>query len=188
MIPSFNTDGLLPPYLSGDPTLIQNMSPYATSLSEMVARLATSNERAEILKGLIRYREELSGLGFADGFHWLNGSFSEDVEKTESRPPRDIDVVSFLRRPAGIVDDAAWRALLSSHPHIFNPTQAKATFQCDAYLVDLSLDQEFIVNLSRYWFGLFSHKRVYGTWKGMLRVEFASDDSAAKTELYRRFP
>jgi hypothetical protein len=29
------------------------------------------------------------------GFQWLDGSFAEQIELLEGRPPKDIDVVSF---------------------------------------------------------------------------------------------
>jgi hypothetical protein len=49
-----------------------------------------------------------------------------------------------------------------------NNKSTKANFKCDAYYVDLDVvHTTAIVDQTRYWFGLFSHRRT-GVWKGML--------------------
>ena len=95
-IPSFSIDGVLPPYISpsGPAGRAEDMSPYVVSAFEVVSTFGGSNERAKILDGWLRHREELRSLGFQRGFQWLNGGFVENKE------PRDLDVVTFLFRPA----------------------------------------------------------------------------------------
>jgi hypothetical protein len=67
---------------------------------------------------------------------------------------------------------------------VFDPEQAKAKFQCDAYFVDLSVDAELLVGNTAYWFNLFSHQRgAAATWKGMIRVSLTSDDAVAEVFL-----
>jgi hypothetical protein len=113
------------------------------------------------------------------GFQWLSGSFMEDIEATESRSPRDLDVVTFVHRPAGL-DDVATQALIAANPNIFVHAQAKATYHCDAYFIDLGILPEAVVNQTRYWFGLFAHRRT-GIWKGLLQLPLAvtQDDTDA---------
>jgi hypothetical protein len=55
----------------------------------------------------------------------------------------------------------------------------------DAFFIDLNASPESIVNVSRYFLGLFSHRRVDGLWKGMLqvRLENVADDAAAAAAL-----
>ena len=47
------------------------------------------------MQGFLRYRNALHEHGFVDGFQWINGSFSENIEDREGRSPNDIDVVTF---------------------------------------------------------------------------------------------
>jgi hypothetical protein len=90
------------------------------------------------------------------GFQWLDGSFLEDIEKTERRDPGDIDIVSFVRFPAwATADQGSWDRFAQSNAGLFDRV-AKVTFGCDSYFVDLDLDAEDIVASTRYWFGLFS--------------------------------
>ena len=56
----------------------------------------------------------------------------------------------------------------------------KPIFKCDVQFVDLDTQSENVVNLTRFWFGLFSHRRG-GLWKGLLQVPLAvtQDDADA---------
>ena len=59
-IPAF--DGILnvlPPHLGKDGN-VDDLSPYKCSMQEICDRFATSLERITILKGVIRFRNELS--------------------------------------------------------------------------------------------------------------------------------
>ena len=87
MIPNFNHSHVLPPFVGDTPTQVALTSPYATTSSELVARLGSTSQRCVLLQGLFAYRQALRDLGFADGFQWLAGSFVEDVESHEDRAP-----------------------------------------------------------------------------------------------------
>ncbi len=178
-IPSFTISGVLPPYLGPTATDPAAMSPYETTLTRIANRLCASDERKVIFRGLLQYRRALNAIGLISGFQWLSGSFLEDIEAIESRAPRDIDLVTLVHRPVGL-DDAAFRALITANPNVFVPPQAKATYHCDAYFVDLDNLPEAIVNQTRYWFGLFAHRRT-GIWKGLLQLQVAvtQDDADA---------
>lgn len=97
-IPEWNEHGVLPPVGDADPTS-RIRSPYRVSLSEVVLRFGTTEERRAILDGLLRYRAALHAIGLVQSFQWLDGSFLESIEQLESRPPNDVDVVTFIRLP-----------------------------------------------------------------------------------------
>lgn len=97
-IPQWNTLGLLPPIDPVNPTSAER-SPYPVALLDVILRFATSPERCKVLKGFLDYRAALHGMGLVNGFQWLDGSFTEQVETLERRSPRDIDVVTFVYTP-----------------------------------------------------------------------------------------
>jgi hypothetical protein len=179
-IPDFTISGILPPFLGSTATDPALMSPYETSLVRIAGKLCGSPERKEIFRGLLKYRQELVSLGFTDGFQWLSGSFMEDIEKLETRQPRDVDLVTFCHRPAAILDDAAWATFVNANVKLLLWQLVKPVYKCDAYFVDLNTEPENIVNQARYWFGLFSHRRT-GIWKGLLQIPLAvtKDDADA---------
>ena len=157
------------------------MSPYKASVTELVAQFATSPERIVILRGFLSYRAELHAFGLAAGFQWVDGSFVERVDAI--RPPRDIDLVTFFERPASLADDTVFSAAVDGARHLFSKPLAKPKYLCDVHFVDLSLPAIHVVGQTRYWFGLFSHKRATFQWKGMLEVPLgtlADDAQAAK--------
>ena len=96
----------------------------------------------------------------------------EDIETIETRHPQDVDVVNFCYRPAAAVDDVVWNSLINSNRALFDPALAKTSFKCDPYFVDFAMPPGSVVNLARFWFGLFSHRR-NGLWKGLLQVPIA---------------
>lgn len=152
------------------------MSPYQATMVEVVECFSTSPERVEILWGLLQYRNALVAAGLVNAFQWLDGSFVENVEVLESRSPGDVDVVTFFRRP---VPDEEWRTWFLANRNLFTPAYTKATYRCDAYGVDLGTPPENVVRWTRYWFGLFSHKRVTKQWKGMVQIQLSAEDNAA---------
>lgn len=183
MIPSLNSSGVLPPFLSQEgPTTSNSMAPYRTDMLEVARALCHTEERREILRGLISYRRELRAAGIDIGFQWLAGSFLEDCEKQRQRPPKDIDIVTFARRPSSVKAQADWIAFYGANPDLFDQRVTQAKHKCDAYYVDLHLPPEYLVSRSRFWFGLFSHQRETYVWKGLLELPLSIDDSAA--ELY----
>jgi len=188
-IPPFTSSGVLPPYVGADPTVLASMSPYCVSLVELVQRFAQSPERRAILKGYLAHRAYLIKLGVT-GIQWLDGSFLEDVEKLETRAPGDIDVISFIVRPSAYqnADHATWQAFLMAHIPVFNAQQAKIAYRTDAYFVDVAFGPGPVIKQTAYWFGLFSHKRATGLWKGILEVVLDSQqDDAAASQLLATF-
>ena len=179
-IPDFTVSGVLPPYLGPTPGIAEAMSPYPASLVEIANKMCDSNERKAIMRGLLEYRQQLATVGLQTGFQWLSGSFIEDIETLESRHPKDIDLVTFVHRPTAVRADSDWHAFFLANQLLLDPRQVKVAFGCDGYLVGLDEDPTGIVSQTRYWFGLFSHRRG-GLWKGMLQVPLAvsADDTNA---------
>ena len=179
-IPDFTISGVLPPFIGASPTHPAGMSPYPTTLTRIATKMCGSSERKDIFRGLIAYRQQLANLGMSDGFQWLSGSFMEDIENLETRPPNDIDVVTFFHRPMVATDDVAWKAFVTMNAQQWDRGLVKSMFKCDVFFVDLNTVPSNIVNLTRYWFGLFSHRRG-GLWKGLLQIPLnvTMDDSHA---------
>jgi hypothetical protein len=169
-IPAFSIDGVLPPYVgSGGPGgAPQDMTPYVVTAVEVVLTLGTSPKRRTILAHWLDHRAALRGLGFQRGFQWLDGSFVEEKE------PNDLDIVTFLFRPATVLGHADLGGLIGANAHLFDRPQVKTSYMLDAFFIDLDASPEGIVNVSRYWLGLFSHRRADGLWKGMLQVRLAT--------------
>lgn len=176
-VPSFTIDGVLPPFVgpNGPGGAPEDLSPYLTTAAEVVTTLATSPTRRTILKGWLNHRASLRAIGFDRGFQWLDGSFVEDKE------PQDLDIVAFLYRPPGIRDGNMLARLMQSNIGLFGRAQVKTTYSLDFFPVDLNGTPEGLVSLTRYWLGLFSHRRQDSLWKGMLqvRLEDEADDAAA---------
>jgi hypothetical protein len=180
-VPPLSPSGVLPPYLGATPALAGAMAPYPATLLLIAQRFCFTPARNKILQGFLDYRQALAGVGFIQGFQWVSGSFLEDIEKLEGRAPRDVDIVSFVKRPSGCQLDADWLLFTQTNRPLLYSDQ-KARYACHAFFVDLDLpDTTAIVNQTRYWFGLFSHRRG-GLWKGLLQVPLAicQDDQDAK--------
>lgn len=176
MIPSMSTSMVLPPYVGDEPGDPAMMSPYQASMVDVVQRFGFSNERIDILRGLLSYRQKLRELGLDDGHQWLDGSFVEDVETIRRRPPKDVDIVTFASLQGTQQEKLA---LIQANLNVFVSELAKQEFRCDAYFVDLTVKPLLLVDSTRYWFGLFSHQRETSLWKGMLQVPIVSNDAAA---------
>lgn len=180
-IPAFTIDGVLPPYVGprGPAGAAEDMSPYVSSALEVVTTLGTSGERRDILRGWLRHRSDLRAIGFERGFQWLDGSFVED------KPPRDLDIVSFLYRPEGIQTAQQLLMVLRANGNLFVRNLVKAEYKLDFFPVDLDGSPEALVSSARYFLGLFSHRRGDDLWKGMLQVRFedTADDAAALATL-----
>ncbi len=177
MIPNFNQSGVLPPFLPDDSPVNPNaVSPYKVPLIEFVKHFNTSKERKKILLGFLNYRAYLKKNGIKDGFQWIDGSFTEHIEDTQKRPPKDIDVVSFIHRPSDFSSYHEWRAFITLNPSLFSQPHIKKQYMCDAYLVDMDLDPKHIIAQTAYWHGLFSHQRDTYLWKGMLQISLADSE------------
>ena len=153
------------------------LSPYRCTTAELVDKLAFSQPRVTILEGFLRLRQELRTLGI-NGFQWLDGSFSEDIETQANRDPGDIDVVTFVAKSHSVSQVDSIKA---AHTDLFQKALVKHAFHVDHFVVPLASEPGLLVELTRYWCGLFSHRKGDGIWKGMLRVELdiTADDHAA---------
>jgi hypothetical protein len=180
-IPPF--DGILnilPPHLGDPASRREDLSPYPCTIEELCNRFATSAERKSILDGFLNLRAEFLGLGIR-GFQWIGGSFVENIEAQETRPPDDIDVVTFVLNPQG---SAALKTTLSPKPELLSRADVKSTYHVDHLWLPLGVAPVNLVDHSRYWYGLFSHRRD-GVWKGMLVMKLADkfDDDKARIVL-----
>ena len=138
-------------------------------------RFSPSPNRRTILTGFLEYRAALHNMGITDGFQWLDGSFLEDVETLEHRPPGDIDVVTFLRTPAGFVPTPE-QMLILEHD------STKRQFHVDSFFVEIDkLPPETVVSQSAYWYSMWSHRRNQA-WKGYLQVDLAPDQDQQARE------
>lgn len=176
MIPAWNLQGVIPPIRPGMLGHDLDRSPYTSELNSLVDMMGTSAARLEIINGLLHFRNDIHDLGITSGFQWLDGSFSENVEHTEKRGPRDIDVVTFLQLPPG--EDEA--SICSKNPKLFDRAFIKSNYLVDSYWCFLGcpLDAPSIQLIS-YWYSLWSHRRD-GMWKGFVQVDLdRSQDSNA---------
>lgn len=186
-VPAFDPRGLLPPYLGADETTF-NRSPYAATVAELIGALGTTDPRRVLLTGLLDYRLLLDRLGYTQGFHYIDGSFVEDVEAREGRAPGDIDVFSFLVRPVAYQQDPAlWiaRGFPEWSTEIVDVAVNKRRFGLDTYAI--AVDQHGALNVisaTTYWSSLFAHKKVTHDWKGFLQIALnPADDIAARALL-----
>lgn len=192
MIPEFDHSGVLPPFLGDAPGRSPNHAPYRSDIASVVERFGHSPERLEILAGLLRYRARLAALGIVEGFQWIDGSFVEDCEARRGRPPKDVDIVTFMRRPPALKDDDAWAEYIARNEaafdELFSPQLSKQSFHCDAYVVELDIDVISVIEQAHFWFGLFSHSRIGRQWKGIVQISLFNDrhDRVAGDILARR--
>lgn len=177
VIPQWTPEGVLPPIDQGDPTSFDR-SPYETDLISLVDRFATSAERCEILHGYLEHRKNLHRIGLRDGFQWLDGSFIEYIEVIEGRPPKDIDVVTFLR----ITDEFLEQLAADDLRFLLDHNWIKQRFKVDFYPQSLLDEAEIVVSMTSYWYSMWSHRRTM-QWKGFLKVDLAAHDDAAAAEL-----
>ena len=172
-IPNWTSKGVLPPVNALQPSSAER-SPYRVKLLDVVMRFATSNERRKILKGFLDYRAALHSMTVTQGFQWLDGSFSEDVELLEKRPPRDIDLVSFIHTPPGF-------PATPIDPDVFDHAHAKATYLVDSYIVEINLlPPDNLIKKSTYWYSMWSHRRTQ-EWKGYLEIDLSPVEDAASS-------
>src|SRR5262249_37156534 len=157
----------------GDPRQVAHLSPYACTIAELSARFATTAKRKEIFDGFLNLRAELFTLGI-QGFQWLGGSFVEGIEAQERRAPADLRGITFVANPANPVDLGA---KLVTKPELLLRAHVKGAYFIDHFWLPLGSKPVLLVDQTRYWYGLFSHRRDR-VWKGMLVVELVekSDD------------
>ena len=183
VIPSWNANGVIPPVSSAGPTSAER-SPYVVSLSEFVLRFATSTKRSHILSGFLRYRGRLHTAGLTTGFQWLDGSFLENIEVTETRDPNDLDVVTFFSLPVGVTQQQVQARALDAFPLTAGARASfKNTFFVDPYFVSLGSRAQLLVQQSAYRYSMWSHRRD-STWKGYLQIDLdPGEDALAAIQL-----
>jgi hypothetical protein len=178
MIPAWNLQGVIPPIRPGAAGSDPDRSPYKVPLHAFVDSMANSAERLAIAEGLLQLRNQIHSLGITTGFQWLDGSFLENVEVTEGRPPRDVDVVTFFEIPAGETE----ASLVARNPQLFDHAYVKGTYRVDSYwdVLGIPMNSAVIQRVS-YWHSMWSHRRD-GVWKGFVQVDLdpAQDPLASR--------
>lgn len=180
MIPAWTMAGVLPPIRPGNPGSSVERSPYCVPIMEVVEQFASSPDRIAILKGLLDYRAALHKIGLVSGFQWLDGSFMEDIETQEARPPKDIDVVTYFNLPVGETQVT----LFAKAGDLFRNGYVKATYLVDAYphVLGGAVNAQHVRQIS-YWYSMWSHRRD-GIWKGFVQVDLdPQGDSDARNVL-----
>ena len=178
-IPEWNSSGIIPANDPDNPVSPQR-SPYSVSISDIVIRFGVTEERRRLLKGLLGYRSELHSAGIVEGFLWIDGSFVENVEQLEDKPPGDIDVVVFFCTPCGHTQKTLYHDFRS----LFDRTEIRRKFAIDVYFVPLTgVPPKTIVDESVYWYSVWSHTE-RGLWKGYLQLSLdGAEDKDAMAEL-----
>jgi len=172
-VPEFDAYGVIPAIRPGQPGASRERSPYRVSFLDFVEQFSTTRERSAILDGLKELRSDMRGLGLTSGFQWLNGSFLEDVETLQGRPPGDVDVVTFV----GLGNAARQRQLVTDGPDVFHPGRAKQRYRVDHYLVNLDTPRSAATARQvTYWYSMWSHRRSDLRWKGFVEVPLTTDD------------
>jgi len=143
-IPDFDHNLVLPPHL-GDPVEASQLSPSPCTTVDLCQRFGTTPERRSILSKFLVFVDRLQTEGLSNGLQWLDGSFLEDVELRDRRPPRDLDVVTVY-----------WgyhltfqRNLVAKFPEVANPVLAKANYSLDHYPFDASYSPELTLEKTR---------------------------------------
>ena len=182
IIPSWNSQGVLPPIDPSKPTS-RSRSPYKVSSNDLVLQFGTSSYRQNLLDGLLSFRSELHGVGLVAGFQWLDGSFLECTESLRSCPPNDIDVVTFFYLPA----NQTQKKLLKGYPQLFDHGHIKNNYHMDAYFFELEGNvPEILVSESTYWYSLWSHQRNSLLWKGYLQIDLSPTDDHIALDILNR--
>lgn len=177
-IPQWNEEGYLPPIDAANPTS-KDRSPYACVLIDFIERFGTSAERLTIMEGFLRYRVFLHSLGIQEGFHWINGSFTEDKERLRGSAPKDLDVVTYFKPPEDLKQSDLNEEQLGL---MFDPQKTKERFHVDGMIMPFGEPSTaHFIEQSTYWHGLFSHTRT-GIWKGFLRIPLSNDHDTAATD------
>lgn len=170
-IPDFDHNNVLPPHL-GNPTVRGDLSPYFATTLELVQKYSTSNARIKILRNFISFRERMAVHNIIHGFQWLDGSFLQNIERSDARPPNDLDLVTFYKG----LSDSDHKEILEGFQEFIYSDLSKNIYMLDHYGVDYGYDPDVTVEQTRYWLQLFSHRRVDMVWKGMVRIELNTPD------------
>lgn len=178
MIPPFDHNNVLPPYQGNNPTIKGCFSPYKSEILEFCQYFATNPERIEILKGFVKFRLECLKYGIQCGSQWIDGSFVENVEKSQNRAPHDIDVVTMF----ALTDLRMQVVIPKVFPAFVNTSLSKAQYMVDHYPCLVNENPFRTIEYVKYWNQLFGHNRA-GVWKGMVELPLYNDDNKDKQAL-----
>lgn len=156
--------GIIPPLDASDPTSVAR-SPYEMDIVQFVSLFALSSDRIKILKGFLNFRIDLATVGITEGFQWVDGSFTENIELIEKRSPNDVDVVTFFSFQAGDDDEMVYLR----NPAIFDQPSVKSKYLVDSYFEGLHAPGHYLVSRTVYWYSMWAHKRDF-SWKGFVQV------------------
>ena len=170
LIPAFNHNHVLPPHL-GNPTSPEALSPYKVSIIDFSKKFSTSNKRIQLLKGFIAFRQKMNFYKIINGFQWINGSFTENIEMSEKRDPKDIDVVTFYSQ----LSFETFGNIINNFQEFLNPILSKNNFSTDHYSVDYAYSPETTIFHTKYWVQLFTHNR-NNVWKGIIQLPLNTPD------------
>lgn len=83
-IPAWDVFGILPPIRPGSTGIARERSPYRATPLDLRRRFGHTPDRRRILQGFMALRAELAAAGLANGFQWINGSFTESDDDTDA--------------------------------------------------------------------------------------------------------
>lgn len=156
--------GIIPPIDETDPTSLAR-SPYEMDIIKFVTMFALTPARIKILRGFLLFRSALALAGLSDGFQWIDGSFTENIELIERRSPNDVDVVTFFNFQPGDDD----QIVFGRNPDIFDQPLVKKGYLVDSYFENLQAPGANLVARAAYWYSMWSHKRDL-SWKGFIQI------------------
>ncbi|EAO0731216.1 hypothetical protein RRO28_001569 [Salmonella enterica] len=169
---------MIPPIDEADPTS-HSRSPYKMDIVRFVSTFSLTPARINILKGFLNFRRSLSQAGLVEGFQWVDGSFTENIELIEKRAPNDVDVVTFFQFSNGDNDEI----VIGRNPKLFNHAFVKEKFLVDSYFQGLNVPSYELVEMTVYWYSMWAHKRDL-SWKGFIQIPLNPQlDVAAMTIL-----
>ena len=181
-IPEWDDNKVLPPIHPDTPEGQEHenwyRAPYVARLVEFVTRFVTTPERVELMERFLNYRTALHQAGISQGFQWINGSFVENIEQSSrSRPPKDIDVVTFFFRE---------ESTREGYETLFDPEITKLNFDVDGYGIELGRPLAVVTAIDiGYFHGMWSHRRVDHVWKGFIQVQLdPEEDPPAQDRLH----
>lgn len=168
----FNSAGVIPPVLDPD-GVDRNRSPYILSIGNFVEMFSYTPERILILENFLKHRLELYKVGVINGFQWLDGSFTTDIEITDKRPPSDIDVVTFFHLPEGETQIS----FLPKTNNLLDTSITKPKYMVDIYPVVLGkIITPYTISEITYWYSMWSHRKGDNMWKGFIQVALSPDE------------
>lgn len=172
MIPPFDHNNVLPPYQGDNPAKRGCLSPYKSDIMEFCQHFAKTPERIAILKGFVSFRLECLKYGIQLGYQWIDGSFVENVEVSQSRDPHDIDVVTMF----ALSDPNQQIAIANNFPAFVDTRLSKVRYKVDHYPCLVNASPFATIENVKYWNQLFGHNRA-GIWKGMIELPLYDNDN-----------